>query len=75
MRINKFSRFLIITLFGLLQACSMIISSPEQANDNIDDWLAENNFSKIELTLNALNVNRAEYQHLLARKDEIEAKK
>lgn len=53
----------------------MIISSPEQADANIDQWLAQNNFSKIERTLNAINANRTEYRNLLARKDEIEAKK
>jgi|GEM_PF-2196750 len=75
MHINTYSRFLIIALCTLLQACSMIISSPEQASENIDQWLAENNFSKIESTFDAININRAEYKHLLSRKDEVETKK
>lgn len=53
----------------------MIISSPESIDENIDQWLAENNFSKIEHTFDAININRIEYQQLLARKDEVEAKK
>ncbi len=75
MRINTPSRFLIIALFALLQSCSMIISSPEQANENIDLWLAENNFSKIERTFDAININRPEYRKLLSRKDEVEKQK
>jgi tetratricopeptide (TPR) repeat protein len=53
----------------------MIISSPERVDENIDRWLAENNFSKIERTFDAINIDRAEYQQLLARKNEIEAQK
>lgn len=75
MRINTPSRLLIIALCTFLQSCSIIITSPEQADENIDQWLVENNFSKIERTFDAININRAEYRHLLSRKDEIETKK
>ncbi len=75
MRINTPSRFLIIALCTLLQSCSMIISSPEQTNENIDQWLAENNFRKIERVFDATNINREEYQQLLSRKNEVETKK
>jgi hypothetical protein len=75
MRINTLSRLVITALFTLLQSCSMIISSPEQANENIDQWLSENNFSKIEKTFDAININRTEYEQLRSRKNEIEKKK
>lgn len=75
MHINTFSRFLLITLLTLLQGCSIIISSPETLDENIDQWLEENNFSKIEHTFDAININRTEYQKLLTRKNEVEAKK
>lgn len=75
MRINTSSRFLIIALCSLLQSCSMIISSPEKADENIDQWLAENNFSKIERTFDAINIDNTKYQQLLARKNEVETKK
>lgn len=75
MHINTPNRLLIIALCALLQACSMIISSPEQADENIDQWLAENNFSKIQRSFDAININRAEYQNLLSRKEEVETKK
>lgn len=75
MRINTPSRFLIIALCALLQSCSMIISSPDQTNENIDQWLAENNYSKIERTFEAININRPEYRQLLSRKGEVETKK
>lgn len=75
MRINTPCRLLIIALCSLLQSCSMIISSPEQADKNIDQWLAENNYSKIERTFDAINIDRAEYRQLLARKNEVEEKK
>lgn len=75
MRINTPSRLLIIALCTLLQSCSMIISSPEQTDEKISQWLSENNFSKIESTFEAININQAEYRHLLSRKDEVASRK
>lgn len=67
--------FFIFLLLLQTTACSHFYAHRDNLNEQIDAWLAENEFTKIENTLKYLSSSHPDYRKIKSRKDEIKKKK
>lgn len=72
----KLVRLFSIMIFILqLAACSHFYAHRDNLNEQIDEWLLDNEFAKIENTLKYLSSAHPDYKKIKARKKEIEKKR
>lgn len=70
------SRFAsIIYISCTLSACALIKPTPDELNNKINTWLADNNYNEIDSALGSINKTDTSYNKVLKRKNEINAKK
>ena len=72
----RISRSSIIILSCLIiYSCTLLKTTPETINNDIDKWLANNQFNKINYALKNLDQSNPEYDAILKRKPSIESRK
>lgn len=74
--LNLFFRNLsIFTACVFSYSCSFLQTSPDSLNKDIDNWLKENQYDKIEYALNKVDTSDPAYKKILQRKPSIVQKK
>lgn len=69
-------RFALITLiFSQILACALVKPAPDDLNNQINLWLSENSYDKIDDALNSIKTSEINYTKILNRKAEILNKK
>lgn len=69
-------RTAIISILGLtVFSCALMPLSPEKLNSNIEHWLSQNEYDKIDSALNRIDKSNTKYQSSLDNKSLIENKK
>ena len=69
------TKFLFITIIIQLSGCASYYASRDDYSDKINEWLINNEFSKIEDSLKELSQDHINYKTIIAKKELIETRK
>ena len=72
----SFHRFIIITFSCItILSCALIQPSPVQLDEDIKQWLSQNQFDKIDAAFSRIDKNDKKFKHILSKQPSIEKQK
>ena len=72
---NRYKLIIFILISTQIISCSNYYASKDNFNEQIDIWLGENNFAKIENSLTSLSKDHPDYKIIISKKPVIDKKK